>query len=87
MAEEDKNPEKYIGYAKLLDLPSGRIGLQVTVNNIKALYDELMTKEDETDKIHILVLPVKPHNVTDWRSHSVKISKDKYTKDKLINDH
>lgn len=76
------NEERYIGYGKLLDLPSGRVGIELTLNQLKELIIEMEFK----DKIKILVLPVKPHNVTSWRTHSVKIGESKY-KQKLINEH
>lgn len=74
--------DRYIGYGKLLDLPSGRVGLELTLNQLEELVKEMKTES----RINILVLPVKPHNVTSWRSHSVKIGKSKYRKD-LINEH
>lgn len=58
--------ERYIGYGKMLDLPSGRFG--------------------GGNPIKILVLPVKPENVTSWRTHSVKVGESKY-KQSLINEH
>lgn len=76
------NLERYIGYGKLLDLPSGRIGIELTLNNLK----ELIIEMEKTDKPKILVLPVKEHNVTEWRTHSVKVGESKY-KQKLINEH
>ena len=77
-----ENIERYIGYGKLLDLPSGRIGIELTLNNLK----ELIIEMEKTDKPKILVLPVKEHNVTEWRTHSVKVGESKY-KQKLINEH
>lgn len=74
--------ERYIGYGKLLDLPSGRVGLELTLNNLKELIIEMET----SDKIKILVLPVKDHNITIWRTHSVKVGESKY-KQNLINEH
>lgn len=76
------NKERYIGYGKLLDLPSGRVGLELTLNDLTELIKEMESK----DKIKILVLPVKEHNLTNWRSHSVKIGESKY-KQELINEH
>jgi hypothetical protein len=32
-----ENNERYIGYGKLLDLPSGRVGIELTLNNLKEL--------------------------------------------------
>jgi hypothetical protein len=72
------NEERYIGYGKLLDLPSGRVGLELTLNDL--------TEMKRTDKIKVLVLPVKPENVKEWRTHSVKVGESKY-KQKLINEH
>lgn len=76
------NPERYIGYGKLLDLPSGRVGLELTLNDLK----ELVIEMEKLDKIKILVLPVKEHNVTNWRTHSVKVGESKY-KQELIKEH
>ena len=76
------NSERYIGYGKLLDLPSGRVGLERTLNDLK----ELVIEMEKTDRVKILVLPVKEHNVTEWRTHSVKIGESKY-KQNLINEH
>lgn len=76
------NTERYIGYGKLLDLPSGRVGLELTLNDLKELVKEMETES----KVKILVLPVKNHNVTSWRTHSVKIGESKY-KTELINEH
>lgn len=76
------NEERYIGYGKLLELPSGRVGIELTLNNLTELVKEMETSK----RIKVLVLPVKPHNVTDWRTHSVKIGESKY-KQQLINDH
>ena len=61
--------DRYIGYGKLLNLPSGRVGLELTLNQLEELVKEMKV----TSKIKILVLPVKPHNVTEWRTHSVKV--------------
>jgi len=77
-----ENTEKYIGYGKLLDLPSGRVGIELTINQLEELVKEMKT----TNRIKILVLPVKYHNVTEWRTHSVKIGESKY-KQNLINEH
>jgi len=76
------NTERYIGYGKLLDLPSGRVGLELTLNQIEELVKEMQTSK----RIKILVLPVKTHNVTEWRTHSVKVGESKY-KQNLINEH
>lgn len=76
------NEERYIGYGKLLDLPSGRVGLELTLNDLRELVKEMEIK----DRIKILVLPVKQHNVTEWRTHSVKVGESKYKQD-LINEH
>lgn len=76
------NTERYIGYGKLLDLPSGRVGLELTLNDLKELVKEM----EITDRIKILVLPVKPHNVKSWRTHSVKVAEAK-NKTELINEH
>jgi len=76
------NTERYIGYGKLLDLPSGRVGLELTLNDLKELVKEMETNS----RIKILVLPVKPHNVTNFRTHSVKVGESKYKTD-LINEH
>lgn len=76
------NPERYIGYGKQLDLPSGRVGIELTLNNLK----ELMIEMEKLGNVKILVLPVKPHNVTDWRTHSVKVGESKY-KQNLIKEH
>lgn len=75
--------ERYIGYGKLLDLPSGRIGIELTLNNLEELQKAM--KEDGK-RVKVLVLPVKAHNVTDWRTHSVKIGESKY-KQSLIKEH
>ena len=77
-----ENPERYIGYGKLLNLPSGRVGIELTLNNVTELLEELK----KTDKPKILVLPVKPHNVTEWRTHSVKVGESKYRQN-LIDEH
>ena len=77
-----ENPERYIGYGKLLDLPSGRVGLELTLNNLK----ELIIEMEKLDKVKILVLPVKEHNITEWRTHSVKVGESKY-KQNLIKEH
>lgn len=77
-----ENSERYIGYGKLLDLPSGRVGLELTLNNLK----ELIIEMEKLDKVKILVLPVKPENITEWRTHSVKVGESKY-KQNLINEH
>ena len=76
------NEERYIGYGKLLDLPSGRVGLELTLNQL----EELVKEMKQSQKIKILVLPVKSHNVTPWRTHSVKIGESKY-KQNLIDEH
>lgn len=76
------NIERYIGYGKLLSLPSGRVGIELTLNDVKELLKELETNP----KPKILVLPVKAHNVTEWRTHSVKVGESKY-KQTLINEH
>lgn len=76
------NTERYIGYGVLLNLPSGRVGLELTLNDLKELVKEI----EVTDRIKILVLPVKPHNVTSFRTHSVKVGESKY-KQQLINEH
>lgn len=76
------NTERYIGYGKLLDLPSGRVGLELTLNDLTELIEEMKTQS----KIKMLVLPVKPHNVTNYRTHSLKIGESKYKTD-LINEH
>ncbi len=76
------NMERYIGYGKLLDLPSGRIGIELTINQLEELVIEMKTK----NRFNILVLPVKPENVTNYRTHSVKVGKSKY-KQSLINEH
>ncbi|AGO47540.1 hypothetical protein Phi4:1_gp007 [Cellulophaga phage phi4:1] len=78
----ENNSERYIGYGKLLDLPSGRVGIELTLNNLEELIKEMRT----TSKPKILVLPVKAHNVTEWRTHSVKVGESKYKK-KLIDEH
>jgi hypothetical protein len=77
-----ENTERYIGYGKLLDLPSGRVGIELTLNNLK----ELVIEMEKLDRVKILVLPVKEHNVTEWRTHSVKIGESKY-KQTLIDEH
>lgn len=79
-----ENEERYIGYGKLLELPSGRVGIELTLNQLEELYLEIGERGNK--KIKILVLPVKPHNVTNWRTHSVKIGESKY-KEELINEH
>lgn len=76
------NTERYIGYGKLLDLPSGRVGIELTLNDLTELKKEMET----SDRIKILVLPVKPQNVKEWRTHSVKVGESKY-KQELINEH
>lgn len=80
MARENK--ERYVGYGKLLSLPSGRVGIELTLNDLT----ELIIEMKRTNKIKMLVLPVKPENVTDWRTHSVKIGESKY-KQTLIDEH
>jgi hypothetical protein len=74
--------ERYIGYGKLLDLPSGRVGLELTLNQLEELVKEMKS----SSRIKILVLPVKEHNITSWRTHSVKVGESKYKKE-LINEH
>lgn len=74
--------ERYIGYGKLLDLPSGRVGLELTLNQLEELVKEMKTEK----RVKILVLPVKTHNITDWRTHSVKVGESKYRKN-LIDEH
>lgn len=74
--------ERYIGYGKLLDLPSKRVGIELTLNQLEELVEEMKTQK----RIKILVLPVKDHNITEWRTHSVKIGESKYKKE-LINEH
>lgn len=76
------NTERYIGYGVLLNLPSGRVGLELTLNDLTELVKEMKT----SSRIKILVLPVKPHNVKEWRTHSVKVGESKY-KQEIINDH
>lgn len=76
------NEERYIGYGKLLDLPSGRVGLELTLNDLTELVKEMQSSQ----RIKILVLPVKPHNVTEWRTHSVKVGESRY-KQQLIKEH
>lgn len=76
------NEERYIGYGKQLSLPSGRVGIELTLNDLTELIKEMETSK----RIKILVLPVKPHNVTEWRTHSVKVGESKY-KQSLINEH
>lgn len=76
------NEERYIGYGKLLDLPSGRVGLELTLNDLTELVKEMQCSQ----RIKILVLPVKPHNVTEWRTHSVKVGESRY-KQQLIKEH
>lgn len=79
--------ERYIGYGNLLDLPSGRVGIELTINDIEELYKALKeVSEDIKPRIKVLVLPVKPENVTSWRTHSVKIGESKYKRE-LINEH
>lgn len=77
-----ENKERYIGYGQLLNLPSGRVGIELTLNDLTELIKEMETSK----RIKILVLPVKPHNVTSWRTHSVKLGESKY-KQELINEH
>ena len=83
-----ENPERYIGYGKLLDLPSGRVGIELTLNDLTELYKEIENYQNNSNikNIKILVLPVKPHNVNEWRTHSVKVGESKY-KQSLINEH
>lgn len=76
------NTERYIGYGKQLDLPSGRIGIELTLNDLTELKKEM----EANNRIKILVLPVKPHNMNEWRTHSVKVGESKYKK-QLINEH
>lgn len=76
------NTERYIGYGKLLDLPSGRVGLELTLNDLTELIEEMKTQ----NRIKILVLPVKTHNIKSWRTHSVKVGESKHKTD-LINEH
>ncbi len=77
-----ENTERYIGYGKLLDLPSGRVGIELTLNQLEELSKEMR----ESNRVKILVLPVKPENVTDYKTHSVKIGESKY-KQILIDEH
>lgn len=79
------NEERYIGYGKLLDLPSGRVGIELTLNDLSELLKEVREK-GAGNNIKILVLPVKEHNITDWRTHSVKVGESKY-KQNLIKEH
>jgi len=79
------NTERYIGYGKLLDLPSGRVGIELTLNDLTELLNEVREK-GAGNRIKILVLPVKEHNITEWRTHSVKVGESKY-KQNLINEH
>lgn len=76
------NEEKYIGYGIELKLPSGRVGLELTLNDLTALIKAMETSK----RIKILVLPVKPQNVKEWRTHSVKVGESKYRKE-LIDEH
>lgn len=76
--------ERYIGYGKLLDLPSGRVGIELTINNPEEVMKAM--NEGYQQKFKILVLPVKVHNVNEWRTHSVKIGESKY-KQELIKSH
>ena len=76
------NEERYIGYGKLLDLPSGRVGIELTLNNMK----ELVIEMEKLGNVKILVLPVKSHNITEWRTHSVKVGESKFKKE-LIDEH
>jgi len=76
------NTERYIGYGLLLNLPSGRVGIELTLNDLTELKKEM----EVSDRIKILVLPVKEHNVKVWRTHSVKVGESKY-KQALINEH
>ena len=79
--------ERYIGYGKLLELPSGRVGIELSLNNLHEIYNEIQRIRGTTERnMKILVLPVKPHNVTEWRTHSVKIGESKY-KQSLIKEH
>ena len=74
--------DRYIGYAKQLNLPSGRFGVELTLNQL----EELVKEMKKSNRIKVLVLPCKPHNVTEWRTHTVKIGESKYRKE-LINEH
>lgn len=74
--------ERYIGYGLELKLPSGRTGIELTLNNLEELTKEMKS----SNRIKILVLPVKPHNVTDWRTHSVKVG-NKIQNNELIAEH
>ena len=66
--------DRYIGYGKQLDLPSGRVGIELTLNDLR----ELIIEMESNQRINILVLPVKPENVTSWRTNSVKVGASKY---------
>lgn len=84
---DEQESERYIGYGNLLDLPSGRVGLELTLNDLTELLKEIQeVQKNPLKKIKILVLPVKEHNVTSWRTHSVKVGESKY-KQTLINEH
>lgn len=76
------NKERYIGYGRLLNLPSGRVGLELTLNNLIELVKEM----ENSSRIKILVLPVKEHNITNWRTHSVKVGQSNLNQD-LTNEH
>lgn len=82
MSRTQEKNERYIGYGVLLNLPSGRVGIELTLNDLTELKKEMET----TNRVKILVLPVKEHNITEWRTHSVKVGESKH-KQSLINEH
>jgi hypothetical protein len=79
MSKTTESEERYIGYGKLLDLPSGRVGIELTINDLTHIMTEVTKMLDGKQKnIKMLVLPVKPENVKEYKTHSVKIGESKY---------
>ena len=87
MEDNNTGPEKYVGFGMLLELPSGRVGLEMTVNKIDFMIEQLtIAKKSGLKTVKLLVLPLKPENVNEWRTHSFKVGSTKYRKD-LIKEH
>lgn len=81
-----ENIERYIGYGVLLELPSERVGIEITINQIEELEKEIYKlKQGEIKNIKVLILPVKLHNVKAWKTHTVKVGMSKY-KNRLISE-
>lgn len=75
---QNQSPEKYAGYAKQFQTPKGKVGMQVriTARHLEELYracsQAMLAPKEDHPGIDLLILPVKPENVTQWRTHSVK---------------